>query len=107
MRKSADWMTVWDDRILEIIDNDPDDVGKVGNLVDHPYIHIAQSSVSRRCQKLAEHGLLRPIGDGVYLITERGEAYLRGEYNAETEAFMEDTENDITISDMNDTPSES
>jgi len=81
MRKSGMWMTIWDDRILEIIRNDPDKVGKVGNLAKEETIRISRASVSRRCQKLAEHGLLRPIGDGVYVLTERGEKYLDGEIN--------------------------
>jgi Mn-dependent DtxR family transcriptional regulator len=99
MRKSADYMTVWDDRILEIIASDEDKIGKVGNLADNPYIHLSGSSVSRRCKKLCEHGLLRKIGDGVYVITDKGEAYLKGEYNAETETYVDNGENDITVSD--------
>jgi repressor of nif and glnA expression len=74
-------MTIWDDRILEIIRSDEDKIGKVGELANHEHIRITQSSVSRRCRKLAEHGLLRPVGDGVYILTERGEGYLDGEIN--------------------------
>jgi len=72
-------MSIWDDRILEVIRDDPDKVGKVSELLKHDHIKISQSQVSRRCQKLADHGLLRKIGDGVYVITERGEGYLDGE----------------------------
>lgn len=81
MRKSGEWMTLWDDRILEMIRSDPDKIGKVKNLADQETIRISRSSVSRRCSKLADHGLLRRIGDGVYVITERGERYLDGEVN--------------------------
>jgi hypothetical protein len=38
-----------------------------------------QPHVSRRCKKLAEHRLLRPLGNGVYVITNRGRGYLDGE----------------------------
>lgn len=79
MRKSGEWMVLWDDRILEICRNDEDNICKVGELAKHEHIRISQPSVSRRCNKLAEHGLLRPIGSGVYVLTERGERYLDGE----------------------------
>jgi len=72
-------MVLVDDRILEVIREDPDGVGKVGELEKHENIRAARSTVSRRCQKLADHNLLRKIGDGVYIITERGKGYLDGE----------------------------
>ena len=72
-------MVLCDDRILEIIRNDEDKVGSVGELSEYEHIRVSQSTVSRRCQKLADHGLLRRVGDGVYMITERGEGYLNGE----------------------------
>ncbi|USZ73366.1 winged helix-turn-helix domain-containing protein [Natronosalvus halobius] len=86
MRKSGTWMTIWDDRILEIIQQEgPTPVGK---LTESDEVRISQSSVSRRCQKLAEKDLLLPIGNGVYSITETGEAYLDEEYDAENEVFL-------------------
>ncbi|ELY99456.1 helix-turn-helix domain-containing protein [Natrialba asiatica] len=86
MRQSGTWMTIWDDRILEIIRDE--DAGRVGDLTDRDGIRISQSSVSRRCKKLAKHGLLTPLGNGVYTITERGEAYLDEEYDAENETYL-------------------
>ncbi|MFA9501539.1 PhiH1 repressor [Natrinema sp. H-ect1] len=86
MRQSGTWMTIWDDRILEIVRDE--DAGRVGDLTDRDGIRISQSSVSRRCKKLAEHGLLTPLGNGVYTITERGEAYLDEEYDAENETYL-------------------
>ena len=74
-------MTIWDDRILETIRDDQDEMGKVSELAKEDTIRIARSSVSRRCKKLEEHSLLRNIGDGVYVLTERGEGYLQGEIN--------------------------
>lgn len=104
MRKSADWMTIWDDRILEIIDSDEDDIGKVGNIAKHPNIHTTRPTVSRRCGKLADKGLLREIGDGVYILTDEGKAYLKGEYNAQTGTYS-DSDNGVGVSDISDTPS--
>ncbi|GAB6884752.1 hypothetical protein JCM19583_40050 [Halopiger thermotolerans] len=79
-------MTIWDDRILEIIRKEGPK--PVGELTSREGIRISQSSVSRRCQKLAEHGLLLPIGNGVYDITDTGKAYLDEEYDAENEVYL-------------------
>lgn len=82
-------MTIWDDRILELIrDNGPTPVGE---LSDHDSIRISHSSISRRCQKLAKNRLLNKIGNGVYAITEQGEAYLDEEYDAENDVFLTDS----------------
>ncbi|QFU83368.1 helix-turn-helix domain-containing protein [Natronorubrum aibiense] len=86
MRQSGTWMTIWDDRILEIIRDE--DAGRVGDLTERDAIRISPSSVSRRCKKLAEHGLLTPLGNGVYTISDRGEAYLDEEYDAENEVYL-------------------
>jgi len=81
MRASADWMSIWDDRILEFISEN--NGGSVGEIADHELIRVSQPHVSRRCTVLAEHDLLRPLGNGVYMITEEGERYLAGELDAE------------------------
>ena len=81
MRASADWMSIWDDRILEYISEN--DGGSVGEIADHDLIRVSQPHVSRRCKTLAEHGLLRALGNGVYVITEEGKCYLDGELDAE------------------------
>jgi len=92
MRQSGTWMTIWDDRILEYLREYGG--GTVGELTESEVIHVTNAHVSRRCRKLAEKGFLRPIGNGAYVITEIGEAYLDGEYDAEQEAYMNNTGND-------------
>lgn len=80
MRRSGKWMTIWDDRILEFLrENGP---SSVGELTDSEYIRVSQPHVSRRCKRLAEHGFLDTFANGVYAITERGEAYLDGDLDA-------------------------
>jgi len=74
-------MSIWDDRILEFISEN--NGGSVGEIADHELIRVSQPHVSRRCTVLAEHDLLRPLGNGVYMITEEGERYLAGELDAE------------------------
>ena len=87
MRHPGTWMTIWDDRILEHIR--ADESGSVGDLTDKENIRVTNTHVSRRCKKLAEHGLLKPLGNGVYVITEEGEAYLDEEYDAESGAYLD------------------
>ena len=81
MRKSAAWMTLWDDRILEIIRNE--ESGNATDLSENKYIRVSRTQVGRRLRKLADHGLLKPLGNGVYIITEQGEQYLDGKIDAD------------------------
>ena len=86
MRQSGTWMSIWDDRILETLRSEgPKPVGKMAQRDD---IRISQPHVSRRCSKLADHGLVIAIGNGVYQITEEGKGYLDGEYDAENGVWM-------------------
>lgn len=81
MRKSADWMTIWDDRILEILSDDgPNSPTPLSN---HQYIHVNKSTISRRLRRMKDHGLVMELGNGVYTITSKGEEYLDGELDAE------------------------
>lgn len=89
MRRSGSWQSVWDDRILEIAEEDPDGMVSVGDLKNNDYIRVSQSQISRRCKKLADEGLLRKVGHGVYLLTDEGGAYLREEYDAEAGVYID------------------
>lgn len=92
VRRSGSWQSVWDDRILEAAASDDDGIVNVGDLADNEYIRVGQSQVSRRCKKLAEHSLLRKIGNGVYIITDEGRAYLREEYDAEAGIYLDNSD---------------
>lgn len=81
-------MAAPDDRILELAAEDVDGIIKVGNVAKNEYIHVSQPQVSRRCRKLAENGLLRAIGDGVYVITKEGQGYLKEEYDVKRGVWM-------------------
>jgi predicted transcriptional regulator len=70
-------MTIWDDRILEIA-RDEDSVSPK-KLAETDYFAVSRQQISRRLRKLTEHGLMQHLGNGVYIITERGEGYLNGE----------------------------
>lgn len=82
MRRSGDWMTLVDDRVLEYIrehgSGSPTEMKREGP------IRYSSAYISRRCLKLAEEGLLKSLGRGVYVITEDGEAYLDGKLDTHT-----------------------
>lgn len=92
-------MTLWDDRILEIIREDGS--GAPTELSEHEVIGVSKQHVSTRMKKLREHGLLQHLGNGVHVITDEGEAYLDGEYDAEAEAYLDagDSQNGPTASE--------
>ena len=77
-------MTLADDRILEYIR--AKESGRPKEMVDSGYVRYTRSYISKRCKKLVKHGLLRDLGNGVYVITERGERYLDGEIDTSEDA---------------------
>ncbi|MFC6942982.1 MarR family transcriptional regulator [Salinirubellus sp. GCM10025818] len=88
MRKSGRWMVLLDERILEKLDEEG--FQTPSELAKHEYIHYSAQHVGDRARKLAEHDLVENVGNGVYRITERGSAYLRGEINTSNEASSEE-----------------
>lgn len=50
-----------------------------GKMAEREDIRISQPPVSRRCSKLADHGLVISIENGAYDITEEGEGSLNEE----------------------------
>jgi len=70
-------MTIVDDRVLEYIREN--EHGSPTEMMEEGPIRYSRAYIARRCKKLAEHGLLKPVGNGVYVITERGERYLDAE----------------------------
>lgn len=104
MRRSGSWQSVWDDRILEWI-RENDEAGTPKQLKESGLIRISQSHIARRCSTLAEHDLLRKIGNGAYVITEEGKAYLDEEYDAEEGVYLDNGDisaTEVTDSETND-----
>lgn len=81
-------MTIWDDRILEYIREDGS--GSPTELAESGYVRVSRQQVSRRLKKLAEHGMVKHLGNGVYIITELGEDYLDGEVDADQLSELSD-----------------
>lgn len=80
MRKSGDWMVLCDDRILEYIEKN--DSGSPTEMEESGLVRFSSQYIGQRCKELAEYGLLRHLGNGVYVLTEAGEKYLKGELDA-------------------------
>jgi len=76
MRHSGDWMTLVDDRVMEFIREN--ESGSPSEMMREGPIPYSRGYIARRCRKLADEGLLRHLGNGVYVLTEEGEAYLDG-----------------------------
>lgn len=79
MRYSGRWMSLVDDRVLEYLDEYGS--GSPKRMQEEGKIRYTPEYVAERCRTLAEYGLIRHLGNGVYEITERGEQYLGGEFD--------------------------
>ena len=94
MRLSGSWQSVWDDRILEWM-RENEETGTPKEVHDSGLVRVSRTQIGRRMKKLAEHGLLTHVGNGAYVITEEGKAYLDEEYDAEEGVYL-DRESDAS-----------
>ena len=81
MRLDAEWMTRADDRILEFLSEEgPHPPSKMAS---DGRVRFGAEYIGRRCREyLVPYGLARNLGNGVYMITDKGEEYLAGEIDA-------------------------
>jgi Mn-dependent DtxR family transcriptional regulator len=82
-------MSIVDDRVLEYIRETGS--GSPKQMKEEAKIRYTPEYVAQRCRILAERGILRHLGNGVYVITEKGEQYLDGELDT---AELEETDNE-------------
>ncbi|CAI49273.1 homolog to phage PhiH1 repressor protein [Natronomonas pharaonis DSM 2160] len=87
MRRSAEWMVLCDERILEYLSEN--ESGTPSEMANSGRVRWTRSYISQRAKKLVDHGLLKHLGNGVYIITDEGEAYLDEEYDAERGAYLD------------------
>ena len=80
-------MTLVDDRILEYIEEY--DSGSPTQMKREGPIHYSRQQVHRRCKRLTEEGLLKHLGNGVYVITDDGSAYLDGKLDTQSWTYIE------------------
>lgn len=81
MRKSAEWMVLADDRILEYLREN--ESGTPKEMEDSGLVRFSSQYIGQRCKKLVDYGLARHLGNGVYIITDKGENYLDGKLDAD------------------------
>jgi hypothetical protein len=77
-------MVLTDDRVLEYLREN--ETGGATEMAESGLIPYTRGYISQRLSKLADHNLVKPLGNGVYRITERGERYLDGELNTSEDA---------------------
>ena len=80
MRKSADWMSIADERILEFLREN--ESGTPTTISRDKYVRFGRSHIHQRIKQLEAYGLVRFLGNGVYIITDEGQQYLDGELDA-------------------------
>lgn len=80
MRKSAEWMTIADERILEFLSEN--DSGSPTSMSKSEFVRFSRPHIHERCQKLERHGLINFLGNGVYVLSEKGQQYLDGDLDA-------------------------
>ena len=105
MRYAGNWMTAVDDRILEYLSENKS--GSPTKMKREGPIRYSRQQVHRRCKKLAENGLINDLGNGVYMITKDGEAYLEGRLDTEEWEYIdEETGESLDNDPSNDTVSD-
>lgn len=80
MRRSAEWMTIADERILEFLKEEGPHLPS--KMAEDERLYFSDQYIGRRCRTLAQYGLVQNLGNGVYAVTEQGEQYLGGQLNA-------------------------
>ncbi|WP_439028437.1 MarR family transcriptional regulator [Haloarchaeobius sp. DT45] len=80
-------MALVDDRVLEYIHDH--EHGSPTEMMEEGPIRYSRQYIAKRCKELAKRGLLTHVGNGVYVITDKGEAYLAGEYDTSEDALNE------------------
>ena len=89
-------MTLVDDRVLEYVREHGS--GSPTKMKREGPIRYSRAYVHNRCKKLTERGLLEHLGNGVYVITDDGEAYLDGQLDTETMQYLSEDEKEPTRS---------
>lgn len=86
MRKSGRWQSIWDDRILEYMNESPKFRLQPVEIYRSDYIHCSKPQIVRRLQTMEEHGLVESEDRGKYRVTEAGEQYLAGKLDVSEES---------------------
>lgn len=96
-------MSAADDRILEYLSEH--ESGSPTKMKREGPIRYSRVQVHRRCKKLAENGLVRDLGNGVYVISDDGEAYLEGQLDTENWRYIDEDAGEVVVDDNTKTAS--
>jgi predicted transcriptional regulator len=98
-------MALVDDRVLEYLRENGS--GSPTEMKEEGPIRYSSQYIGRRCKKLKENGLVQHLGNGVYIITDDGEAYLAGRLDTQEWRYIDDNASEVTASSSEDVSSES
>ncbi|WP_026046141.1 hypothetical protein [Halorubrum sp. T3] len=105
MRHSGDWMTLVDDRVLEYLSEH--ESGSPAEMKREGPINYSRQYIDKRCKRLTEEGLTKHFGNGIYVITDDGKAYLDGRLDTQEWRYTDDDADEVTASSSEDVSSES
>ncbi len=88
VRQRAEWMRPVDEKILETM---RDEGNMTPNALEQLDVTVANYA-SNRLSKMATYGLVERVAQGLYRITDDGEAFLNEELDATELEPVEDTE---------------
>ncbi|MDB2242704.1 hypothetical protein [Halorubrum ezzemoulense] len=97
-RYNSDWMVIWDDRALEILFSRG--TGTPSEVVRTNGMNISRSHITKRLSKLAENGLVKNLGNGVYRLEIEGVGYLLGLYDVQNDDWIELSDTRLTVSQL-------
>ena len=100
MRHSGDWMALVDDRVLEYLSEH--DSGTPTKMKREGPINYSRAYIDRRCKRLAEEELINHLGNGVYVITEDGQAYLDGRLDTQNWRYIGEDADDVSVDSATD-----
>ncbi len=86
-RQRAEWMRPVDEKILETM---RDEGNMTPNALEQLDVTVANYA-SNRLSKMADYGLVERVAQGLYRITDDGEAFLNEELDADELEPVEDT----------------
>lgn len=98
-------MALVDDRVLEYLRENGS--GSPTEMKEEGPIRYSSQYIGRRCKKLKENGLVQHLGNGVYIITDDGEAYLDGQLDTQEWNYIDEDAGEVTANNSEEVPGES
>lgn len=80
LRLPADWMGPADDRLLELLEVEGPKTPTQISRDDR--IDLSRQHINTRLRQLEDAEFVKNLGNGVYSVTDRGEQYLCGDFDA-------------------------